>query len=193
MSLFDQHLDLVNSQIEELRVQPIEAVFEVMKECWLRGGWVYVGGNGGSAAMAQHFATDWTKGVWEASGTAIRTYVLNGNIGLTSAISNDLSYRQSLSLPVELLGTANDIVFLISSSGASENVLVAAEVAKTKNMRVIGLSGFGASPLTSVADLAITLSSKDYQVIEDVHGMVGHLALKYFRESVINTNLESEL
>jgi D-sedoheptulose 7-phosphate isomerase len=102
-----------------------------------RGRWLYLIGNGGSAAMASHMAADACK------NGHLRAFALN-DPALVTATANDLSYDQIFSLPLERLARAGDLLITISSSGNSPNIVRALETGRAMNMEAVTLSGMGA-------------------------------------------------
>jgi D-sedoheptulose 7-phosphate isomerase len=158
--------------------------FEILgflESIYLSGNIVYLGGNGGSASIVNHFGTDWTKGINEATGRSLRAQVLNSNSSMVTALANDLGYQYSLSKPLEYFANANDAVLLVSSSGSSPNIIAAANQARAMGLPIIALSGFGKSELVILSDFALTFETYDYQIIEDLHSIFGHLVLKHFK------------
>lgn len=123
-------------------------------------------GNGGSAAIASHQATD----LWKNGG--IRALAFNDASLLTCA-ANDYGYSEVFAKPVERFGDAGDVLIAISSSGQSASIVNAVKVAREKDCFVIGFSGFDQSnSLRSLGDLNFYLSSHSYGIVE-----VGHLLL----------------
>ena len=155
-----------------------------MDKCWRSGNTIYLAGNGGSAAMVSHFATDWTKGLHFKTGKMFRTRDLTSNIPLLTASANDLSWEDALAAILEMTIIPGDILFMVSSSGNSKNLLILTDKAKSLGIKTISLSGFGKSKLASMTDLALTTSSEDVQQIEDSHSLFGHLVYKLFCEEI---------
>ncbi len=181
-----KHLAEVEAKIKQLNQDSLAGIFEILESSFLKEKCIYVGGNGGSATMAEHFCTDWTKGIYEKTGRGFRSFSLSSNTGLNTAIVNDIGGEHNLVHPLKVLAKSDDVLILISSSGKSKNILLAGEYAKSIGMMVIGLTGFGLSPLAELADLSIVIDSSDIQVIEDIHGIFGHLVYKYFTERYSN-------
>ena len=189
MSIDDQevvatHINNVSFHVQELNSLDLLKSLGLITDAYEMGSSVFIGGNGGSATMALHFATDWSKGLYETTGKGLKAISLNSNVGINTAIANDLNYSETLSLPLELLGRKGDLLILISSSGTSVNIIKAAKTAKKMGIKVIGISGFGITPLIDCSDVGLTISSTDIQVIEDCHYIY-----KYFK-SKFGVNLE---
>jgi len=128
-------------------------------------------GNGGSATIASHMATDFCKN-GNIKALAINDY------SLLTSLSNDLGYQYVFSKPIELLGESGDILFAISSSGKSENILWAAKTAKAKNIALITLSGFDKdNPLSKTGEINFYVPSHSYSHVEILHHSICHYLL----------------
>ena len=105
---------------------------------------------------------------------------MNGSSSTLTALSNDQHYDFTLSNILISHGTTNDLVVLVSTSGTSQNIVNAYNKAKEIGIDIITLSGFGAKSMINNATVSINVDCFDYQVVEDVHSIFGHLILKYF-------------
>ena len=130
-------------------------------------------GNGGSAAIASHMAMDYS-----TCGN-LRSLALNDGAMLT-CISNDLGYENVFAKQVEMHAYGDDVLFAISSSGCSENILNACATARQRDCRIITLSGFRAdNPLRKRGDINFYLSSDQYGVVEIGHLTICHAILDF--------------
>tara|TARA_B100000900_G_scaffold412200_1_gene433503 strand:- start:738 stop:1313 length:576 start_codon:yes stop_codon:yes gene_type:complete len=133
-------------------------------------------GNGGSAGIASHCATDYSK-----NGN-IRSLAFNDATTLT-CLSNDYSYEEVFSKQIEYHGFENDLLVAISSSGNSKNIINALEAAKRKKMITITLSGFKKDNfLKKLGDMNFYINSMEYGFVEILHLTVIHTALDLFLE-----------
>jgi D-sedoheptulose 7-phosphate isomerase len=124
---------------------------------------IYVFGNGGSAAIADHFAVDMTK------NARINTKTVN-TAAMITCLANDYGYEHWMKKSLEFYAKEGDIVFLISSSGSSMNVLNAANYAKNNGIKVITFSGFNPNnPLRESGDINFWVNSKAYNIVENIH------------------------
>lgn len=140
------------------------------------GASFYFIGNGASATMASHMASDSCK------TTGLRATAFN-DPALLTAVSNDISYEESFAHPLRVFGKANDILITISSSGGSKNVLAAIRVAREKKMRVITLSGMRAdNPSRSLGDLNFYVPALTYGHVESAHQAILHCWLDHYAE-----------
>lgn len=132
------------------------------------GGKIFFIGNGGSAAIANHMAIDF----WKNAGIKSMSF---SDSSLLTCISNDFGYNQVFAKPIEFFAGKNDVVFSISSSGKSENILKAVRAAKAKGSRVITLSGFeGHNPLSRQGVCNFYVPSQEYGFVEVVHQYICH-------------------
>src|SRR5262245_63796880 len=95
----------------------LEAARELLEKTVNGGHFIYVAGNGGSAAIADHLCCDWTKGTHTPELTPLRTQSLVANVAMLTAVANDFGFDSAFSRQLEMLGTAGDVLLLISSSG----------------------------------------------------------------------------
>lgn len=155
-----------------------EAIFRAIKD----GKTIYTAGNGASAAIAQHWACDYTKGCSNLeTGFKPRVISLSANIPLMTAISNDISYDEVYAYQLERLADTGDIFISISSSGNSPSVVRACEVALEKGMDVIALTGFDGGRTRRLAHYPIHVDIHEYEAAEDVHQAIMHMIAKYLR------------
>jgi len=133
-----------------------------------RGNKTMAIGNGGSAAIASHTAIDLLK------NAKIPAITFNDPSFLT-CLANDLGYEAVFEKPVEILSKKGDILFAISSSGRSANILNAVKMAKKKKVFVVTLSGFSRhNPLRKMGDINFYVPSSAYGFVELTHSAICH-------------------
>lgn len=152
---------------------------------------ILVCGNGGSAAISNHFICDYSK--YMATGTNLNPNMisLSSNVEMITAIGNDFGYEKIFSYQVERFAQKGDILIVISSSGNSENILNAIKSAKKKKIKSISLTGFGGGKAHRLSDLGIKFPQKNYGVIEDLHHKVMHLICQFIKQKYLKNNLNS--
>lgn len=144
---------------------------------------IYTIGNGASAAIAQHWACDYTKGC-RKGGVVPRVISLAANIPLMTAISNDISYEDVYSFQLESFGQEGDVLVAISSSGNSPNVVKAIETARQKKVKTIALTGMSPNNrCAQIADISLYVDCDEYEATEDVHQAIMHMIAKYIRQN----------
>jgi D-sedoheptulose 7-phosphate isomerase len=135
---------------------------------------IYVCGNGGSFSTSMHFATDLMKGTSERCSWNIRAFALGTNQSLSTAIANDFSYEDLFATELASLGKPGDVLFCISCSGNSSNILKVVEVAKKMEIDVVSLTGFQGGVLKSLSSFNVNINSNIMGVIEDLHLSICH-------------------
>jgi len=140
---------------------------------------IFVCGNGGSAAIANHYVCDYLKFLRQHTNLRPKVISLSSNIETITAISNDFSYDQVFKYQAESLFEKNDIIIVISSSGNSKNIKEVVKYSKKKGVKVIGFSGFDGGYLKKNSDISIHIDEKNYGISEDSHHILMHVILQY--------------
>lgn len=151
--------------------------------CYQRGGKVIVFGNGGSAADSQHMAAELVVR-FEKERKTLPCIALNANSSIITAAANDYSFDVTFSRQVEALASENDVIFAISTSGNSKNVIEAVKTAKQKGVFVIVLTGKDGGQLRGLSDIAITVKSQNTARIQETHGAIIHILCKIVEDSL---------
>ena len=161
----------------------IEQVAGVLLECITKGGKILICGNGGSAGDSQHFAAELT-GRYKRERKAIAAIALNTDTSALTAIGNDYGYEFVFSRQVEALARRGDVVFGISTSGNSKNVLLAMEKARELGCVCVALSGRDGGEMRALADYNIVIPSHDTPRIQEMHIFVIHSLCDILESSV---------
>jgi D-sedoheptulose 7-phosphate isomerase len=132
-------------------------------------------GNGGSAADAQHIATELVIRMTRQNRPPMAAIALTTDTSMLTAGGNDIGFKNVFSRQVDALGQKGDILIAISTSGMSENVILAAKTAKKLGMLVIGLLGKTGGKLKNLVDIPIIIPSDDTQRIQEGHITVAHI------------------
>jgi len=160
----------VLGRLESLEGEVIRAS-RILAEA-LRGGHkVLVCGNGGSATDSQHFAAELV-GRLKGDRAPLPVIALTSDTAVLTAISNDYGYSEVFSRQVEALGEEGDVLVAISTSGRSENVNRAVDVALRKGLRVIYLTGEGGDVR---GDVVLNVPSRSTQRIQEIHRLLLHV------------------
>jgi phosphoheptose isomerase len=148
---------------------------DLLFEAWRDGRRVFVFGNGGSASTASHHVCDYVKTAAVAGARRLQAFCLNDNVGLATAIGNDLSYDEVFSYPLESYAQRADLAVAISCSGNSPNVVRAAQWAVDHGLPLVALTGFSGGRMSAMAQVHIHVPSDNYGIIEDLHLSIGHI------------------
>ena len=143
-------------------------------ECFKMGGKVLIFGNGGSAADAQHIATELVCR-FKKERKSLPALALSTNSSLVTAQANDKGFKTIFSRQIEVWAKKGDIAIAISTSGNSSNILEGAKKAKENGMKTIGFIGKGGGKLKDLVDLSLIVPSDDVPRIQEAHITIGHI------------------
>jgi phosphoheptose isomerase len=160
---------------------PLREVLAVFDKVIAEGGIVWVAGNGGSAAIANHTVCDASKGTHVEGHPPFRTVSLAANVEMLTAIGNDISYDAVFSEPLKYYLTEKDALLVVSSSGNSPNVVKACEYASARGVPTVAFVGFKGGRLKEIADHVVHIAVDNYGIVEDTHQSLIHALTQYMR------------
>ena len=170
----DEYLVALTAMIEKVDRPAIDAYADLLFDAWKEDRAVWVFGNGGSAFCASHHVSDYVKTAEVEGQRRLRAFSLADNIGMLTAIGNDLSYDDVFVHQLESYAKPGDVAVAISCSGNSPNAVKACEWAREHGMPVVALTGFAGGEIGGVADIHINFPSDNYGIVEDMQQSVGH-------------------
>lgn len=146
--------------------EALQKVIDLFSDTKRKGKQVFFIGNGGSAAIASHMTADFMK------NGGMKTYSLYDN-SVTTCMGNDYGYESIFSRPLEFLLNKEDLLVAISSSGNSQNIVNALEIAKKKNVTILTLSGFSRNnKIIKMGKYNIHVPVKHYGIVESIHNLI---------------------
>ena len=151
----------------------VERAAVMMREVLRHGGTLFFCGNGGSAADAQHLATEYVVRYMK-NRRALPAIALTTDTSLITAVGNDLGFDEIFARQVEALVTARDALVIHSTSGTSPNVIKAAEAARRKGAQVIAFSSRDGGQLRSIADHSIVFPTERKYRAQEIHLCIEH-------------------
>ncbi|PLW95011.1 MAG: phosphoheptose isomerase [Marinilabiliales bacterium] len=155
-------------------IQKIEQAVQLCIDGFNNGNKMYLCGNGGSAADAQHIAAE-LSGRFNYDRKPLPAEALHVNTSFLTAVANDYDYTKVYSRMVEAFGKKGDILIGISTSGNSANVVEAMKIAKDQEMLTIGLTGENGGKLAGLSDVCIQVPSNNVARIQESHILIGHI------------------
>jgi len=184
-SIFDNSLEIIsNSKVLNNRISDsIDAILKSLQN----NGKIIIFGNGGSAADAQHFAAEFI-GRFEKERDAIPAIALTTDSSIITSLANDYSFDKIFERQCEALIQPNDIIFVLSTSGNSPNVINGAKVAKKKNIISIGLLGNNGGNLKDHLTIPIIVTSNSTPRIQEVHRIILHAICQIVEDNFSKTN-----
>ncbi len=162
---------------------PVAQAAELIAQALRAGGKLLICGNGGSAADAQHYATELVARLYQRERPAMAAIALTTDTSALTALANDYGFERVFSRQVEALGRPGDVLLGLSTSGNSPNVLAAMAEAKARGMKTVVFVGEGGKMAQS-ADVVLSVPSKNTMRIQEIHLALGHILCKLVEESV---------
>lgn len=145
------------------------------------GGTLFFAGNGGSAADAQHIATEYVVR-YETKRPSLRAVALTTDTSLLTAAANDLGFDEVFARQVEALARPGDLLVLHSTSGESPNIVRAAQAARARGVGVVAFLGKSGGPVRELADVAFVVPSDDTARIQELQLAVEHIICAWIEE-----------
>ena len=157
----------------DLLGEQILAATQMVRETIASGGTLFFAGNGGSAADAQHIATEYVVR-YQRARRALRAIALTTDTSLLTAAGNDFSFDEIFSRQVEALGRAGDLLVLHTTSGNSPNCLKAVEAAKKLGMKTLVLTAKDGGKIRAMADLCLVVPTNRTDRAQEIHLAIQH-------------------
>jgi D-sedoheptulose 7-phosphate isomerase len=156
------------------RIDGIEAAAKMIIQSITAGGIIYICGNGGSAADAQHIAAELI-GRFLKERKALPAVALSTDTSILTAVANDYGFENVFVRQVEGLVRKNDCLWALSTSGSSPNVVKAAELAKKRGAKVIAFTGKKNSELEKLADVCLCAEADKSFAVQEMHQVAYHI------------------
>jgi D-sedoheptulose 7-phosphate isomerase len=152
----------------------IQRIVELTAATLARGRTVFLCGNGGSAAEAQHLSTELVVR-FERNRRALPAVALTTDTSILTAAGNDYGFDRIFARQIEALGRRGDLLIAMTTSGRSRNILAAVAAARARGMRVAGLTGRDGRAFARRCDVALAVPSRSVARIQEAHLVIGHL------------------
>ncbi|MBF0152774.1 MAG: SIS domain-containing protein [Magnetococcales bacterium] len=179
---FQEYTQALQLALVSVEQGALEQASAILVELYRRGGKLLVCGNGGSAAISNHWLCDHMKGVQTDTGLAPRVISLSANLEMITAIANDISYDEVFAYQLATLANPRDVLVTVSASGDSENIVRAIQWARKHEVSTIALTGFSGGRSAQFADVNIHVDGSNYGVIEDAHQAIMHMLAQFIRQ-----------
>jgi len=180
---FSEYIKMLNAALDTVSTTWLDFMVEEIVRISKSNGRLFVCGNGGSAAISEHFSCDHSKGI--CTDTNIKPFVvpLASNVSLITAIGNDIGFEEIFSKQIEWFGDWNDGLLVISSSGNSPNIINALKMAKKNNLSTMALVGFDGGKAKDLAQISVHVNSNNYGIVEDCHQIIMHSMAQHIRKT----------
>jgi D-sedoheptulose 7-phosphate isomerase len=182
-NIFRNYTARIDSALQHVNIDELESAIKIILNTAQNGGFIWLTGNGGSAATSSHFATDLSRCTAE-DGQYIKAISLCDNLGLITSIGNDFSFEDIFVNQLQNLGKELDLLISISASGNSKNLIKAVEFANVHSISTLSLVGFDGGALQQISDNSIYVPTNigDYGVAEDCHSIICHYISSQLRK-----------
>ncbi|MHB8899281.1 MAG: SIS domain-containing protein [Thermoguttaceae bacterium] len=189
----DGYLRRLGEELDRVDRAAVERFAAAVYDAWDQGHFVFVIGNGGSAATASHLCEDVAKNILHPSDMhddskkRIRILSLTDNVSWITALSNDLCYEEIFAQQLRHFGSPGDLLVAISGSGNSPNILKAVEWANRQGLKTFGLTGFSGGKLKQLQHDGIHVAVDDMGMTESIHGCIMHWIVEEVEARVNST------
>jgi len=181
-NFFNEYKKEVISLLEQVDECFINDTVEILLNAYKKDKQIFIIGNGGSAAIADHFSFDLgTNPFIDSNVRRFRFISLSSNTPFILSIANDISFKEVFKQQLVGLLNKDDVLFEISASGKSENLVNACIYAKEIGAKIITMSGFLGGNIKEYADVSLCLDSESCGNIEDIHHIIFHSLTSYFK------------
>ena len=178
----NEYLKLMASLVEKIDANACDEAVELVKKTIKSGNAVFVAGNGGSAATANHFAADFGKNVVKGDEGRPRVMSLCCNMSSVTAYANDEGYEYAFSRQLTNWAQEGDLLVVISASGNSPSVVEAVKMMHKRGGKVIAMTGFTGGKLREMSDVCMHAPDDKYETVEDAHSIFCHLIVSCIKE-----------
>ena len=179
------HRAMVASTLEQ-SIETIAAIAEMITAALELDGTIYICGNGGSAADAQHIAGEFV-GRFRRERKALAAVAFSTDTSVLTCIANDYAYEEVFARQAEALVREGDILWAFSTSGTSANVIAAAEVSRGKGARVIAFTGTADTKLEKMADICFCADAESTARSQEIHQLAYHIICDLVERNFANT------
>jgi len=178
------------AELKEGAIETIAAAAEAITRALKQNGTVYLCGNGGSAADAQHIAGELV-GRFKRERKALAAVALSTDTSILTSIANDYAYENVFARQVEALVREGDILWAFSTSGTSPSIIAAAQLAKERGALVLAFTGTTNSRLEEIADICFCAGSESTERSQEIHQLAYHIICDLVEQSFTNSNAKN--
>ncbi len=184
------YINNLNLALSKINEKKLNEICNTIERAIKRKSTIYVCGNGGSAAISNHYVCDFLKYMRTDNNLSPKIISLSNSVELVTAIGNDISFDEIFSYQLNSLGNKKDILITISSSGNSKNIINALKLAKKKGIISISFTGFKGGYSKKIATNNLHFNIHNYGLSEDSHHISMHIICQFIRQKYIRKNLK---
>jgi phosphoheptose isomerase len=173
----------LHERVKGMDLRPVVDAAAAIVEAIQSGGKMLLFGNGGSAADAQHVAADLV-GRYQRERPALAAVALTTDASVVTSVANDYAFDRVFARQIEALGRPGDVALGISTSGASANVVVALETARSRGLRTIAMTGRDGGAVGRAAAIHVNVPSVSTPRVQEVHRTLLHVMCELVENAV---------
>lgn len=173
LNTINEHKKLIE-EFEQNTVDSVIKAAELIVESYKNGGCVYICGNGGSAADAQHIAGELV-GRFIRERKGLPAVAFSTDTSIITAVANDYGYGHIFTRQTEALVKEGDVLWGLSTSGASENIVAAVKLARQKGAKILTFTGRRDTPLEKLSDVCVSVDAKNSYSAQEIHQIAYHM------------------
>ena len=173
------YADRLKSAVDKIPLDAVEQLGQSLLSAWQQRRQVFLFGNGGSAANANHIANDLIYGISKTLGHALRVQSLSANSAVMTCLANDEGYDGIYFRQLAVLAQPGDMVIALSGSGNSPNIVSALQWCKDHELQSFAVLGYSGGKAKNLARVPIHIPVDDMQISEDLQLVVGHMAMQW--------------
>tara|TARA_B100001027_G_C16226071_1_gene312227 strand:- start:431 stop:985 length:555 start_codon:yes stop_codon:yes gene_type:complete len=174
--MIKETLNEISNNFEKLKScdKVIDRASKIMINALKSGGKIIYCGNGGSAADSQHLAAELV-GRYRKNRHPLAAVALTTDTSIITAVGNDFSFEEIFSRQIQAIGNSNDVLYAISTSGKSKNIIRVITESKKKGIKVIGITGQSGHDMDGLCDILICVPASRPDRIQEMHIAVGQI------------------
>jgi len=176
---YQNYINSLKKSLDKVDMIKLSLIVDLLVTTFRKKKQIFVCGNGGSAAISNHYICDYLKLLRFNTNFKPKILSLVDNVETLTAISNDHDYSEIFKYQAESLADKGDVFIIISSSGNSENVVKLAKWANINKYKVISFTGFNGGRLKKLSNININVEENNYGRVEDSHHILMHLIMHY--------------
>lgn len=182
-TMMEAYCTELSQELHKLDAAEFEKAIQLLLDAYRDDRQVFIAGNGGSAATANHFVCDFGKNAVQGNRRRFRILSVCDNIEKLTALSNDIAFDEAFRFQLGNLMRPGDVLIVISASGNSPDLVNACAYAKELGCPIIALSGFGGGKICDDAAAVLKTDMRSYERIEDLHSAILHMFVCWFKEN----------
>lgn len=190
-NFYNDYILALNNSLSHIDMKQLDKITNQLVSTIKKRKNIFVCGNGGSAAIANHLLADYAKYIKTNYKLKIKVISLSSNIEIITAISNDINYDNIFSYQLNNYAKRGDVLISISSSGNSKNIIEAIKKAKKLGVKSISFLGFDGGKAKKISDYNLSIPLKNYGISEDSAHIFMHAICQFIKQKISSKKIKN--